>query len=193
MPDQRCRGSGGEIADAHDRTSCRQRSLAGARSEAADIARHEDMRETASRSLFFCERKHATLPRSRPAPRPWFFRCREQGSWRCPRSTLALRTRPQSVTECEICEQSITGPRNFEDWCLHPPQCGEVRRNVGREVPRVQRAFSTSGLTGLGGRRSAKKAIRLSAARWAIASRVGRVALAMCGVNTTFGKLNRPG
>ena len=55
----------------------------------------------------------------------------------------------------------------------------------------------TSGFNAVGGTRRAgplpSVAIRLSAARFAIARRVGRLALAMCGVSTTFGTSSRPG
>ena len=56
-----------------------------------------------------------------------------------------------------------------------------------------QRPRDAGVFTGVSGAPFSKKAIRLSAARLAMARRVGTVALAMCGVSTTLGTVSRSG
>src|SRR5215470_18263515 len=69
----------------------------------------------------------------------------------------------------------------------------QLRRNLSPPILDVATLANSTQVTGVGGFRPAKCAIRLSIINWPMAVRVSTVALPWCGCNSTLGNLRRSG
>ena len=80
----------------------------------------------------------------------------------------------------------------LQGWRKRPPELfiKRVYKQAGLDSY-ASSDQSTTRLTGVSTPRPSKKAIKLSAAKLAMAKRVATVALAMCGVSTTLGTVSR--